>query len=93
VGCTLQGMRPTGKEINIKIKAKAKQLTMKDIKSKREQIRADTVRTSIKSTPRPMAHITIRHSSQFVPPYNSVSQAQVTPLRWLRSNQLGVSPT
>jgi hypothetical protein len=30
---------------------------------------------------RRMAHVATRHSSQFVPPHNPVSQAQVNPLR------------
>jgi hypothetical protein len=59
--------------------ANAKQLNMKEIKSKREQIPANAFRTSIQSPLRRMAHT--RHSSQFVPPHNPVSQVQVTPLR------------
>jgi hypothetical protein len=66
---------------------------MKEIKSTREQIPADAFRTSIQSPLRRMAHVATRHSSQFVPPQNPVFQAQVTLLRLLRSNQLGVSPT
>jgi hypothetical protein len=54
---------------------------MREIKSKREQIPADAFRASIQSPLRRMAHVATRHSSQFVPSHNPVSQAQVTPLR------------
>jgi hypothetical protein len=54
---------------------------MKEIISKREQIPADAFRASIQSPLRRMAHVATHHSSQFGPPHNPVSQAQVTPLR------------
>jgi hypothetical protein len=54
---------------------------MTEIKSNREQIPAGAFRASIQSPLRRMAHVATRHSSQFVPPHNAVSQAQVTPLR------------
>jgi hypothetical protein len=54
---------------------------MNEIISKREQIPANAFRTSIQSRLRRMAHVATRHSSQFGPPHNPVSQAQVTPLQ------------
>jgi hypothetical protein len=54
---------------------------MTEIKSKREQIPANAFRASIQPPRRRMAHIATRHSSQFVPPHNPFSQAQVTPLQ------------
>jgi hypothetical protein len=54
--------------------ANAKQLNMKEIKSKREHIPADAFHASIQSPFRRMAHVATRHSSQLVPPHNPVSQ-------------------
>jgi hypothetical protein len=54
---------------------------MTEIKSNREQIPANAFRASIQSPLRRMAHVATHHSPQFVPPRNSVSQAQATPLR------------
>jgi hypothetical protein len=59
---------------------------MKEIKSKREQIPANAFRTSIQSPLRPMAHVATRHSTQFVPPHNLVSQAQKKKLNPMPQN-------
>jgi hypothetical protein len=54
----------TGKEITIERKANTEQVSIREIKSKREQIPADSFRTS-QSPLRRMAHVATRHFSQF----------------------------
>jgi hypothetical protein len=62
-------------------KSKRKTTEYEGNKIKGEQIPAYAFGTSIQSPLRRMAHFATRHSSQFVPPHNPVSQVQVTPLR------------